>query len=59
MNDQTTYFCADCDESTLLREVDDKSASYFETLRIKWVCANCGGTNWKTIIDSPNGEPKE
>ena len=22
------------------------------------VCKECGGTNWKAIIDSPGGEPK-
>jgi len=54
------YYCNDCEKSVAITHkiIWDQSSSEREG-KIRWFCKECGGTNWKAIIDSPNGEPKE
>lgn len=53
-----SYYCNDCK-----KPVDLKNKFKGFGLKRKdlseQVCKECGGTNWKAMIDSPNGYPKE
>jgi hypothetical protein len=48
------YYCNDCKKHVIY-----KHEAEFRINNTKEVCKECEGTNWKEIIDSPNGEPKE
>ena len=52
------YYCEDCKKAVNL---DRKKTDEFWRGKIDYitVCDSCKGSNWKAIIDSPNGEPKE
>lgn len=45
------YFCEDCKKAVDLKP-DRSSKRYYS-------CKECSGSNWKAIIDTPNGETEE
>lgn len=56
------YYCFDCkkpvDLETEQVEADHSDFSY-DCSNCETVCKECGGTNWKAIIDTPSGEKEK
>lgn len=53
------YYCDSCKKPVDLKHkiVWDQNTSERQG-KIKYLCKECGGTNWHAMIDSPGGYPK-